>query len=169
MSEPSKKCRPNEDTENNAELTEGKVDLWTPLNCLVEAANRTKSKSNSQGTSLTKVEFPTTPLGGLDMPEITTISESASAMKNELQMPKTKNVDNGHTKKLGNDKDLDLFSESVKRPLKRRRKPNPDGQKRAPAASRKFASAQVMLDATGGRCSRKSSPIWFSLVASEDQ
>ncbi|CAI0433886.1 unnamed protein product [Linum tenue] len=35
--------------EDDGEVVEGKADLWTPLNCLVEAANRTKSlKSNSQ-------------------------------------------------------------------------------------------------------------------------
>ncbi|CAI0433879.1 unnamed protein product [Linum tenue] len=29
--------------EDDGEVVEGKADLWTPLNCLVEAANRTKS------------------------------------------------------------------------------------------------------------------------------
>ncbi|KAF3436210.1 hypothetical protein FNV43_RR23302 [Rhamnella rubrinervis] len=40
----------NKETENVSELWEGKLDLWKPLNCLVEVANRTKSfKPNSQG------------------------------------------------------------------------------------------------------------------------
>ncbi|MED6202711.1 hypothetical protein PIB30_108265, partial [Stylosanthes scabra] len=42
VADPSKK-RPAEDTKNSMEPAEGKGDLWTPLNCLVEAANRTKS------------------------------------------------------------------------------------------------------------------------------
>ncbi|KAL0010351.1 hypothetical protein SO802_005459 [Lithocarpus litseifolius] len=57
VAEPSNEQKHNEDTENDVEIIEGKVDLWTPLNCLVEAANRTKSsKSNSQGPSLAKSE-----------------------------------------------------------------------------------------------------------------
>lgn len=84
MGQPAKKYGPNEDTENNAELTEGKFNLWTPLNCLAEAANRTKStKSNSHGISLAKLESLTTH-GGLDMPKIITISEPTSAIRSEF-------------------------------------------------------------------------------------
>ncbi|KAI9084882.1 hypothetical protein K1719_033288 [Acacia pycnantha] len=137
--EPSKKNRPNEETENNGELPEGKVDLWTPLNCLVEAANRTKSsKSTSQ--------------------------EPPATVHSELRMPKTKNKDNGHKTKFGDDKD----EKNVPLGQVRRRRVRPAGQKRA-AASEISASAQVMLDAAGGRGNRENCPIWFSLVASEDQ
>lgn len=164
MAEPSKKNKPSEDTENNVELTEGKVDLWTPLNCLVEAANRTKSsKSNSQGSSLAKLEPLTTPQGGLNMPEITTKSEPSANIHSELRIPKTKNKDNGHKTKFGDDKDGNILPSGQVR----RRRVRPSGQKRAAASE--SASAQVMLDAAGGRCNRKNSPIWFSLVASEDQ
>lgn len=79
-------------------------------------------------------------------------------------MPKTKNKDNGHKTKFGDDKDLNIL---LSRPLKCGRKSHPDGQKRA--ASENSDSAQVMSDATMGRCKRKNNPIWFSLVASEDQ
>ena len=52
VAEPSNEQKHNEDIENDVEIIEGKADLWTPLKCLVEAANRTKSyKSNSQGFS----------------------------------------------------------------------------------------------------------------------
>ncbi|KAF7817825.1 E3 ubiquitin protein ligase DRIP2-like isoform X1 [Senna tora] len=165
IAERSKKNKPNEDTENNVELTEGKVDLWTPLNCLVEAANRTKSsKLNSQGLSLTKLEPPTSLNGGSNMPEVTTKSEPPATVHNELRMPKTKNKDNGQKTKFGDDKDGNILPPGQVR----RRRVRPAGQKRA-AASEISASAQVMVDATRDRCNRKNSPIWFSLVASEDQ
>lgn len=165
IAEPSKKNRPNEDTEKNVELPEGKVDLWTPLNCLVEAANRTKSsKLTSQGLSLAKSEPPSTPNDGPSMPEMTTKSEPPATVHSELRVPKTKNKDNGHKTKFGHDKD----ENAVPLGQVRRRRVRPAGQKRA-AASEISASAQVMLDAAGGRCNRENCPIWFSLVASEDQ
>ncbi|XP_061340402.1 E3 ubiquitin protein ligase DRIP2-like [Gastrolobium bilobum] len=165
IAESSKKHRPNEDTENSMDLTEGKADLWTPLNCLVEAANRTKSsRSNSQGTPHAKLESPTTPHGGVEIPEITTKSEPPASVQRELHMPKTKNKDNGHKTKFGDNKDGNTFPSG---PVKRRRL-RPASQKRA-AGSEMSASTQVMLDATGGKCNRKNCPIWFSLVASEDQ
>lgn len=134
------------------------------MNCLVEAANRTKSsRSNSLGTPYAKLESPTTPHGGLDMSEITTKSDPPTSVQSELHMPKTKNRDNGH-KKFGDDKEGSTLPSG---PVKRRRL-RPAGQKRA-EASKMSASGQVMLDATGSRCNRKNSPIWFSLVASEDQ
>ncbi|XP_061346506.1 E3 ubiquitin protein ligase DRIP2-like [Gastrolobium bilobum] len=159
MVEPSKKHKPNEDTENSVELTEGKVDLWTPLNCLVEAANRTKSsRSNSQAIPLVKLESPTTAHGGLDTLEVTTKTELPASVQ------RTKNKDNGHKTIFGDDKDANSLPSG---PAKRRRL-RPAGQKRV-AASEMSASAPVMLDATGGKCNRKNNPIWFSLVASEDQ
>ncbi|GAU11635.1 hypothetical protein TSUD_346270 [Trifolium subterraneum] len=163
IGETSKKHRSNEDTDNNIDLTEGKADLWTPLNCLVEAANRTKpSRSNLQGTS--KSESPITPHGGLVMSETTTKSEPPTSVQSEIHMPKTKNKSNGHKRKFGDDKDGNTLPSG---PVKRKR-PRPSNQKKA-AASEMSASAQLMLDATGSRHNRKNSPIWFTLVASEDQ
>lgn len=165
IAETSKKNRPNEDTDNNIDLTEGKADLWTPLNCLVEAANRTKSsRSNLQGTPLTKLESPTTPHGGLEMSEITTKSEPPTSVQSELHMPKAKNKSNGHKTKFGDDKAGNTMPSG---PVKRKRM-RPSKQKRA-AAFEMSASAKLMLDATESRCNRKNSPIWFTLVASEDQ
>ncbi|KAI4301931.1 hypothetical protein L6164_035165 [Bauhinia variegata] len=165
IAEPSKNHRPNEDTEKLVELTEGKVDLWTPLNCLVEAANRTKSsKLNSQGMSIPKLEPASTPHGGLDRPEIMARPELPAAVYRDLHMPKTKNKDNGVKIKFENEKN---GNSSLPRPVKHRRV-RPAGQKRS-VASDTSTSAQFMLNATGGRCNRKNSPIWFSLVASEDQ
>ncbi|KAJ1375332.1 hypothetical protein SESBI_51137, partial [Sesbania bispinosa] len=166
MAETSKKHKPNnEDTENNVELTEGKVDLWTPLNCLVEAANRTKSsRTNSHSNFVAKLESTSTPLGGLDTPEIKTKTDLPASMQSEFNIPKTKNKDTGHKTIFRDDKDKNSLPSG---PAKRRRL-RPAGQKRV-AAYEMSASAPAMLDATGGKCKRKNSPIWFSLVASEDQ
>ncbi|KAL2325380.1 hypothetical protein Fmac_024438 [Flemingia macrophylla] len=164
LAEPSKKHKHNEATENRVEHTDGKVDLWTPLNCLVEAANRTKSsRSNSQAVPLAKLESPTTPRGGKDMPEITTKTDLPPA-QSELNIPKSKNKDTGHKTTFGYDKDANSLPSG---PAKRRRL-RPSGQKRV-GASEMSASSPALLDATGGKCNRKNSPIWFSLVASEDQ
>ncbi|XP_027365543.1 E3 ubiquitin protein ligase DRIP2-like isoform X2 [Abrus precatorius] len=165
VAEPSKKHKPNEDAENSVEHTEGKVDLWTPLNCLVEAANRTKSsRSNSQATPLAKLESPITPHGGQDTPEITTRTDLPASVQSELNIPKNKNKDTGHKTIFGDDKDGNSLPSG---PVKRRRL-RPAGQKRV-AASEMSGSSPVLLDATGGKSNRKNSPIWFSLVASEDQ
>ncbi|KAG4908522.1 hypothetical protein JHK84_057069 [Glycine max] len=165
MPEHSKKHKPHEDTENSVQHTEGKVDLWTPLNCLVEAVNRTKSsRSNSQATPLAKLESPTTPHGGQDASETTTKTDLPASAQSELNIPKSKNKDTGLKPIFGDDKDANSLPLG---PVKRRRL-RPAGQKRV-AASEMSASSPAPLDATGGKCNRKNSPIWFSLVASEDQ
>lgn len=129
------------------DLTDGKADLWTPVNCLVEAANRTKSsKSDLQGTPLTKLESPGIPHGGLVMSEITKSepSEPPTSVQSEFRMPKTKNRSNGHKTKFGDDKDGNTLPSG---PVKRKRL-CPANQKRT-AASEMSASAQLVLDATG--------------------
>ncbi|KAK7344173.1 hypothetical protein VNO77_13505 [Canavalia gladiata] len=165
MAGPSKKHKPNGDTENGVEPSEGKVDLWTPLNCLVEAANRTKSsRSNSQVIPLAKLESPTNPHGGQDTLESSTKTDLPASFQSELSIPKTKNKDAGHKTIFGDDKDANSLPSG---PVRRRRL-RPAGQKRI-AASEIAASSPVLLDATGSKNNRKNSPIWFSLVASEDQ
>ncbi|KAL1350505.1 hypothetical protein AAHE18_06G029300 [Arachis hypogaea] len=152
--------RPNEDTENSMELAEGKGDLWTPLNCLVEAANRTKSsKSNSQGTPHAKLESPSTAYGGLDMAATTTKSDLPTSLKSAFHMAKTKIKDNRH-KRFGADKEGHTLHSG---PAVKQKRPLRPGQERAEA------SETSASDTTGSRCDGKNSPIWFSLVASEDQ
>ncbi|RYR38836.1 hypothetical protein Ahy_A09g044068 [Arachis hypogaea] len=163
--EPSKKNKSSESTENSVELTEGKADLWTPLNCLVEAANRTKSsRSNSQAVPPAKSDSPTTAHDARDMSEITNKAELPASGQNEIGIPKSKSKDNGHKAKFGDGKDGNSVPSG---PVKRRRL-RPSGQKKV-APTEGSTSAQVMLDATRGYCNRKNTPIWFSLVASEDQ
>ncbi|XLU30770.1 hypothetical protein S245_066836 [Arachis hypogaea] len=163
--EPSKKNKSSESTENSVELTEGKADLWTPLNCLVEAVNRTKSsRSNSQAVPPAKSDSPTTAHDARDMSEITNKAELPASGQNEISIPKSKSKDNGHKAKFGDGKDGNSVPSG---PVKRRRL-RPSGQKKV-APTEGSTSAQVMLDATRGYCNRKNTPIWFSLVASEDQ
>ena len=55
MTETFYEQKPNKD---DVEVMEGKADLWTPLNCLVKTANRTKSsKSNLQGTAKIQMQL----------------------------------------------------------------------------------------------------------------
>ncbi|CAL5214423.1 unnamed protein product [Lathyrus oleraceus] len=91
-------------------------------------------------------------------------SEPPASVQSEFRMPKTKNKSNGHKTKFGDDKDGNTLPSG---PVKRKRL-CPANQKRT-AASEMSASAQLVLDATGSRCNRKNSPIWFTLIASEDQ
>lgn len=162
MAKPSNKHKSNENIENDLELTEGKFDLRTPLSCLVEDANRTNSSRKiSQATPLAKLDSPTTPCG--DSPKIATKSDPPESVQSELNIPKTKNSDIGHTILSGDDKDANILPS---RPANQRRLRSA-GQKRV-ATSEMSVSAPVMLDAMGSKPNRKHSHVWFSLVASED-
>lgn len=137
---------PNKQTENGAEPWEGKLDLWKPLNCLVEVANRTKSaKSNSQGSD-NKVE-PTL------------------AVDNEHQGRRSKIKENKRKSKVEDEKNADpVYSVNVK-PKKVRRV----RRKREAAFGELMISPQAVLDAASAKQERRIGPIWFSLIASEDQ
>ncbi|KAK9291991.1 hypothetical protein L1049_019943 [Liquidambar formosana] len=166
MAEPSNDQSPNKVTDNNAEPWEGKVDLWTPLNCLLEAANRTKPpKFNSQGMSLAKSEPANAPDNEVFKLKTKAKSEMPSAPDREIYMPETKIKERGHKSKVQDDKNgMTLLPGPVKR-----RRLRAIGRKRAAASGELCAPAQVVLDAAGAKRDRRNSPIWFSLVASEDQ
>ncbi|PON95032.1 TNF receptor-associated factor [Trema orientale] len=136
---------PNKETENGGEQWEGKLDLWKPLNCLVEVANRTKSvKSNSQGSD-NKVE-PTL------------------VVEDEHQARKSKIKENKRKSKVEDEKNTDpVYSVTVK-PKKVRRV----RRKREAAFGESLISPQAVLDAASAKHERRVGPIWFSLVASED-
>ncbi|MED6129066.1 hypothetical protein PIB30_104145 [Stylosanthes scabra] len=90
------------------------------------------------------------------MAETTTKSNPPTSLKSEVHMPKAKNKDNRH-KRFGSDKEVHtLPSGKQKRPIR-------------PVRKRAEASEMPTSDKTGSRCDWKNSPIWFSLVASEDQ
>lgn len=144
-SEPLHKQISKRDLEADAEPWGGNVDLWKPLNCLVEAANRTKAfKVNSQSSCPVKPE----PLNVHDC---------------EIHLPKSKVKESGHISKFEDDKDLTTM---IPGPYKRKRL-RVLGRKRA--AEGLSDLSQAVLDATVSKPSRRNSPIWFSLVAAEDQ
>ncbi|XWS46924.1 hypothetical protein CRYUN_Cryun14cG0109500 [Craigia yunnanensis] len=133
--------------ENGGESWDGKLDLWKPLNCLVEVANRTKSfKSNSQGFD-SKLE-PT---------RIT---------KSEAQMSKTKQREDKCKNKVEDEKNsADPATSETVTPEKLRR----IRRKRTSGFGDSGISPQAVLDAAGPKHERRIGPVWFSLVASEDQ
>nr|XP_048325241.1 E3 ubiquitin protein ligase DRIP2-like isoform X2 [Ziziphus jujuba var. spinosa] len=164
LAEPSNDQKRNKEKENDGEATEGKADLWTPLNCLVEAANRTKSsKSNTQGLTLPKSEPQNAHDSELSIRGNKTEAESLNA-DSEIYMPKTKMKEPDHTKVKNNSNGTTLLPGPVKR-----RRLRASNRNRAAPSGELCASAQVMLDASGAIRCRRNSPIWFSLVASEDR
>ncbi|XP_022719135.1 E3 ubiquitin protein ligase DRIP2-like isoform X1 [Durio zibethinus] len=164
MVQPSSEHRHNEDTDD-VEMMEGKADLWTPLNCLVEAANRKSSKLNSQGSAASKAEPHNGPDCHSSMPEMQADPKSPSVPDGKLCIPKTKSKEHGQNSKV---QDEENGTNLITRPVKRRRL-QAAAQKKAAASEEHAASARVMLDALGAKWNRKNSPIWFSLVACEDR
>ncbi|KAM1234591.1 E3 ubiquitin protein ligase DRIP2-like [Malus sylvestris] len=136
----------NKETENGGEPWEGKLDLWKPLNCLVEVANRTKSfKSNSQGSE-NKVE-------------------PGHVIASEPQVRKSKNKENKHKLKVEGEKNSNYpASPETVKPKKLRRI-----RRKRESFGESSISPQAVLDAAIGKHERRAGPIWFSLVASEDQ
>ncbi|XP_050116021.1 E3 ubiquitin protein ligase DRIP2-like isoform X1 [Malus sylvestris] len=154
---------PNKVMNSDVEITEGKADLWTPLNCLVEAANRTKSsKSNSQGLHATS-----DPINSIDnelyMSQNKAEGESPNALDciRNAYTPKTKKKEANQNARGKNNSNGAGASGPVKR--KRVRAAN---QKRVAASGEASASTQPMLDICGAKY--RNVPVWFSLVASED-
>ncbi|XP_044497961.1 E3 ubiquitin protein ligase DRIP2-like isoform X2 [Mangifera indica] len=164
--EPYNEERAYEYTENDVEMMEGKADLWTPLNCLVEAANRTKSsKSSSQGLSLVKSDLNNAPDSKLYMPETKSKVDLPNASGTDVCLSRPKMKGHRQYTKFHDDKNgKSLLSGPVKR-----RRLHAAAKKREAESSELCAAAQVMLDASGAKHKRRKSPVWFSLVASEDQ
>nr|XP_027095624.1 E3 ubiquitin protein ligase DRIP2 isoform X1 [Coffea arabica] len=145
--DPSSHSLSDKETKNGAETWEGKVDLWKPLNCLVEVANRSKSsKFTSQGSAAK--------------------SEPPHSGENEGHARKSKGKELGQKSKLQDEKNTNespaLNSERPKK-LRRIR------QKKAPAFADFNVTPQAVLDGVSARCEKRINPIWFSLVATKDQ
>ncbi|KAL8115135.1 hypothetical protein AgCh_021819 [Apium graveolens] len=141
--EPSTNPIQHKDTQNGVHEREGeeKIDLWKPLNCLVEVANRSKSsKFTLQGSS--------------------TRSEATSNQpKIEGTSRKTKQ---GSKVQDGQDScHLDPFeSLNLKKTRNMRHKKNNFDES--------GVSPQAVLEDTSTRCERIKNPIWCALVASEN-
>lgn len=138
---------PDNETENGMNLWEGKADLWKPLNCLVEAANRSKS-----------AKFPS--------PGSTAKSEYLHSLDNEAHVRKTKVKKHGlETKVQDNKNNSGPAHLGSDKPKKMRR----NSQKKASESGGFSISPQTVLDAIATKFERRNNSIWFSLVASEDQ
>lgn len=143
--EPSSPSVHKEETKNDA--WEGKLDLWKPLNYLVEVANRTKSsKFNPQGSTVK--------------------SEPMHAPDNDIQVRKTKVKEQGRKPNIQDEMNTasSLSPESLK-PKKLRRV----RRKKESAFGESGILPQAVLDAAGAKREKRTGPIWFSLIASEDQ
>ncbi|KAH1108229.1 hypothetical protein J1N35_011997 [Gossypium stocksii] len=136
--------------ENGGESRDGKLDLWKPLDCLAEVANRSKSfKSNSQGRD-SKLELEPTHV----------INPEAQTCRNKHRK------DNGETK-VEEEKNnaAPATISGIVNPKKLRR----IRQKSGSGFRDSGISLQAVLDAAGPRHEKRIGPVWFSLVASEDQ
>lgn len=158
---------------------DGKFDLWTPLNCLVEAANRTKSsKQSSQLTHLAEstnrikssklnLQLKTEQPGGpAHNPETKAKSEVPSIPEGSLLMPKAKSKDLAKTKLQD---DMNGTSSAAGSGMVKRKRVRGAAVKKAAATEVVSPSAQLLLDASGGKRNMRNYPVWFSLIASEDQ
>ncbi|KAI3870770.1 hypothetical protein MKW92_003154 [Papaver armeniacum] len=144
--EPSNHQAPNEDQENDIESGVSKIHLWKPLNCLVETANRTKShKFTIQGSV---VKF-----------------EPANDSSFQVRFPKTKVRD---TLSKSTVQDDEKGSSSTASEHEKPRKLHKI-RKRSAFSERDHVTAQTIINIEGIRRDRRTSPIWFTLVASDDQ
>lgn len=143
--ESSKQNMSNKDTEDHAKPCEGKTDMWKPLNDLVEAASKTRP-------------IKLTRHGPVDK------SVLSDGRDNETHVPKTKIKEHGNKLKGHGDENGSTPTPSGSR--KPRKLPGVR-QRRAVSKGLKFP-AQAMVKANSKR-DRRFSPIWFSLVSSNDQ
>ncbi|XP_072989312.1 E3 ubiquitin protein ligase DRIP2-like isoform X1 [Typha latifolia] len=133
----------NNDIENGEHFLD-KTELWKPLNCLVEAANRTKSLKSSPRSPVVKTEQ----LSGFDGDE---------------QLQKAKVREHPQKFKIQHEKN----GTSSMPPIVKNRRARAQGisrKRREPGGS-----IHAMLHSASSRQDRKFNPIWFSLVASFDQ
>ncbi|CAN4093342.1 unnamed protein product [Withania somnifera] len=133
-------------TENGSERWEGKVDLWKPLNCLVEAANRSKSSRVTSHGSTVK-------------------SGTLYFHDREGHVRKSKVKEHGQKLKIKDDNNGDPAPPELDKPKNSRR----IRQKKESVSGEFNISPQTVLDISTSRCERRIYPIWFSLVADEDQ
>ncbi|KAF6141309.1 hypothetical protein GIB67_024393 [Kingdonia uniflora] len=92
LAESSNHHIPIKDTEKGVEPWEGKADLWKPLSCLVEAANRTKCNSKD-AASPSEVLVPRKKVGKYlrkkihDEKDVTTKPKKLSRMGRKKELP----------------------------------------------------------------------------------
>ncbi|KZV54369.1 hypothetical protein F511_03624 [Dorcoceras hygrometricum] len=141
--EPSNLPNSDKGKDDSSEFWEGKLDLWKPLTCLVEAASRSKSsKFTTQGS----------------------LDESESH-DNERDPAKAKHKENRLKSKVQAENSTAHAAKDSERPKTLRR-----GRRKKGETSGEFkVPSQVVLDAACAKFDQKNHPIWFSLVASDEQ
>ncbi|KAK4754747.1 hypothetical protein SAY87_008504 [Trapa incisa] len=170
--------------DNGIGSTKRKFHPWNPLNCLAEAANRTKSskqssqliglaestnrtkssKLNRQGFSLARAEQPT---GFTHSPEIRAKSEDPNIPEGGLLMPESKARDRAVRWKRQDDKNG--TASVVGSGIMKHKRGRGAAAKKASASEVVCPSAQFILDASSGKWNTTNRPVWFSLVALEDK
>ncbi|CAA3032244.1 E3 ubiquitin ligase DRIP2-like [Olea europaea subsp. europaea] len=145
--EASSRLSPDEERERGSEALKGKVDLWKPLNCLVEAANRSKSSQLAPQGSVAK-------------------SDSVHFHDNEGLVRKSKNKEPGTKSKVQHDKNGKVHDHRESEKTKKIRRIQ---QKKARNSGELRITPQDVLNAATATCEKRNNPIWFSLVASDDQ
>ncbi|KAK8589503.1 hypothetical protein V6N13_088335 [Hibiscus sabdariffa] len=156
--QPSSEHRSNEETDD-VEIMESKADLWTPLNCLVEAANRKSSKINSQASTASVSEPHNGPDCHSYVPDIKVGLESPTVPDGKLSIHKSKSMEHGQNSNVLDEKN---GTELIAKPVKRTRL-HAEAQKKAVSSNR------IMLDTLGSKWNRNNNQIWLSLVACEDR
>ena len=144
--ESSKQHMPCKDTEDQAKPCEGKTEMWKPLTDLVDAASKTKSIKFTMNGPVVKPVLP----NGHD---------------NEAHVPETKFKEHDNKLKGHGDENGSTPAPSGSR---KPRELQGVRQRRAAASKGMNLSAKAMVKANSKR-DRRFSPIWFSLVASNDQ
>lgn len=134
-SEPSGDPSPEKETKN------GKVDLWKPLNYLVEVANRSKSSKFTPQGSNVKSELQHTPksVGYSRKPK----------GKDNLKLPKFQDENERS--------DVDVTESAKPKKIRKYRKNKAGSQ------------AVIDADAINAACEKRINPIWFHLVPSKEQ
>ncbi|XP_073284616.1 E3 ubiquitin protein ligase DRIP2-like [Primulina huaijiensis] len=130
--------------ENGSSPWEGKSDIWKPLTCLVEAANRSKSSKYGTQGSVAK-------------------SSALQSHDSDGLLNKVKNKE--HRQKSKDRDENDYIPPESEKPKKLRR----IRQKKAPNFGECRIPPQTLIDAISSRFERKNHPIWFSLVAADEQ
>ncbi|KAA8548735.1 hypothetical protein F0562_000419 [Nyssa sinensis] len=147
----------NQGTEPSAEPLEGISDLWKPLNCLVEAAGKSKVHDDENGS---------TPARGKSK-----VHDDENGSISARGKSKVHDDENGSISACGISKVHDDENGSTPAPsiLAKSKKTQGDRQKSAVASEGPSIPAQAVVDAASTRWRRRVIPIWFTLVPSENQ
>ncbi|CAN4113679.1 unnamed protein product [Withania somnifera] len=145
--EPSSHPTMDKGTDNGTEQQEGTVDLWKHLDCLAEVAKKCKCSRLTSRDSICQYESP-------------------HYHDNEGQGWRINVEEHGQKLEVQDDKYNCSPAPESEKPKKLQR----SRRKKASTFGEFSISPQAVLDLISAKCERRRSyPIWFSLVASEDQ